>query len=115
MRVARYGWCQHGGLGRVCATSRRPGCSRRRRKPIEAPADTPKSIFDAGEGAGHIRELIARYKPSVLWNDIGYPAVADLPKLFADYYNAVPEGVINDRFIQAKNINPQEMLEKMAA
>lgn len=62
----------------------------------------------------HFRELIARYKPSVLWNDIGYPAVANLPSLFADYYNAVPEGVINDRFIQAKNVNPQELLEKMA-
>ena len=62
----------------------------------------------------HFRELIARYKPSVLWNDIGYPAVANLPGLFADYYNTVPEGVINDRFIQASNVDPQEMLAKLA-
>ena len=48
----------------------------------------------------HWRELISRYEPSVLWNDIGYPASADLPALFADYYNAVPDGVINDRFTQ---------------
>jgi alpha-L-fucosidase len=62
----------------------------------------------------HFRELIARYKPSVMWNDIGYPVLANLPSLFADYYNAVPEGVINDRFIQAGNVDPQEMLAKLA-
>jgi len=50
----------------------------------------------------HWRELIERYTPSVLWNDIGYPASTDLPALFAHYYNAVPEGVINDRFTQIK-------------
>lgn len=60
----------------------------------------------------HWRELIARYKPSVMWNDIGYPAVADLPRLFADYYNAVPEGVINDRFIQAR---PEDLKGKVAS
>ncbi|MEN9938718.1 MAG: hypothetical protein RLZZ387_5297 [Chloroflexota bacterium] len=48
----------------------------------------------------HIRELTERYAPSVLWNDIAYPAAANLPELFAFYYNSVPEGVINDRFMQ---------------
>ncbi|HOT90845.1 MAG TPA: alpha-L-fucosidase [Anaerolineae bacterium] len=48
----------------------------------------------------HWRELIKRYAPSVLWNDIGYPASANLPALFADYYNAVSDGVVNDRFMQ---------------
>jgi alpha-L-fucosidase len=70
----------------------------------------PQSPEYEAYATGHFRELIARYKPSVMWNDIGYPAIADLPRLFADYYNAAPEGVINDRFIQAKNINPQEMM-----
>jgi len=46
----------------------------------------------------HWRELIARYQPAVLWNDIGYPASANPLQLFADYYNAIPDGVINDRF-----------------
>ena len=50
----------------------------------------------------HWRELIKRYRPSVLWNDIGYPAAADLKALFADYYNQIPDGVINDRFSQFK-------------
>jgi alpha-L-fucosidase len=50
----------------------------------------------------HIRELIDRYQPSVLWNDIGYPAQANLAELFAHYYNRVPDGVINDRWAQLR-------------
>lgn len=46
----------------------------------------------------HVRELIERYAPSVLWNDISWPKDPGLPQLFADYYNAVEEGVINDRW-----------------
>lgn len=46
----------------------------------------------------HWRELIERYEPAILWNDIAYPLVANAPQLFADYYNRVPDGVINDRF-----------------
>lgn len=50
----------------------------------------------------HYRELIDRYQPSVLWNDISYPPHrGELWKLFADYYDAVPEGVVNDRFLPA--------------
>lgn len=45
-------------------------------------------------------ELIDKYKPSVLWNDIGWPykGEVDLPYLFSHYYNEVEEGVVNDRF-----------------
>jgi alpha-L-fucosidase len=46
----------------------------------------------------HWRELIDRYEPCVLWNDIGYPAAADLDGLFADYFDRVPDGVVNNRF-----------------
>lgn len=49
----------------------------------------------------HWRELIERYAPAVLWNDIGYPASADLPALLTYYYNTVPHGAVNDRFTQA--------------
>lgn len=49
--------------------------------------------------AAQVRELIARYKPSVLWNDIAWPDGRDLPGLFADYYAAVPDGVVNDRWL----------------
>jgi alpha-L-fucosidase len=46
----------------------------------------------------HWRELLARYEPSILWNDMGYPDGADATALFGDYYAAVPDGVVNDRF-----------------
>jgi alpha-L-fucosidase len=45
-----------------------------------------------------IHELIARYKPSLLWNDIDWPKTGDALGVEADYYNAVPDGVIDDRF-----------------
>jgi alpha-L-fucosidase len=48
----------------------------------------------------HVRDLICRYEPSLLWNDICWPAGGDLPALFAEYYNAVPDGIINDRWIE---------------
>jgi alpha-L-fucosidase len=47
-----------------------------------------------------VRELVARYEPSVLWNDIAWPTDQDaLFRLFADYYAAIPEGVVNDRWV----------------
>ncbi len=46
----------------------------------------------------HWRELIERYQPSILWNDISYPEKGDFPGIVADYYNRIPEGVINNRF-----------------
>ncbi|NLT26753.1 MAG: alpha-L-fucosidase [Microbacteriaceae bacterium] len=51
--------------------------------------------------AAHVRELVERYRPSVLWNDIGWPGGGDLAALLADYYNAVDDGVINDRWTES--------------
>ena len=48
----------------------------------------------------HVRELIDRYQPSVLWNDISWPSGGNLPELFAYYYNAVPDGAVNDRWTE---------------
>lgn len=46
-----------------------------------------------------VRELIARYERSVLWNDISWPGRRDdLHQMIADYYDAVPDGVVNDRW-----------------
>lgn len=67
---------------------------------VDIPAAVPQREDYVTYANAHWRELIARYEPSVLWNDIAYPAAADLNDLFAHYYNAVPEGVINDRFTQ---------------
>ncbi len=44
------------------------------------------------------RELIDRYQPTILWNDIAYPMQGDLVHILADYYNRFPDGVINNRF-----------------
>ena len=47
-----------------------------------------------------VKELIDKYKPSVLWNDISWPTpLEEMNKTFAYYYNTVPEGVVNDRWM----------------
>lgn len=43
------------------------------------------------------RELIHLYQPAILWNDLGYP-VGEANGIIAEFYNHVPEGVVNDRF-----------------
>jgi alpha-L-fucosidase len=48
----------------------------------------------------HYRELIEKYDPDILWNDINYPKHGKLKKIFAEFYNKNPEGVVNDRFTQ---------------
>jgi alpha-L-fucosidase len=54
----------------------------------------------AAYAEAQVRELIERYRPSVLWNDISWPTpLAQLARLLADYYAAVPDGVVNDRFM----------------
>jgi alpha-L-fucosidase len=45
-----------------------------------------------------VGELIQRYHPAVLWNDIDYPKSGHPLEIMAEYYNAVPDGVIDDRF-----------------
>lgn len=59
---------------------------------------TPISPEYARYVRAHWDELIQRYQPSVLWNDISNPWLLDAPALFADYYNRLPDGVINDRW-----------------
>ena len=46
----------------------------------------------------HVRELIAKYQPSILWNDIDYPKSGHPLEIMAEYYNTIPEGVVDDRF-----------------
>jgi alpha-L-fucosidase len=48
----------------------------------------------------HYREIIDRYEPDILWNDIGYPEDARASELFEYYYGRVPHGVVNDRFME---------------
>jgi alpha-L-fucosidase len=47
-----------------------------------------------------VRELIDRYEPDVLWNDISWPSsFGRLVELFEYYYQAVPDGAVNDRWM----------------
>jgi alpha-L-fucosidase len=47
-------------------------------------------------------ELIDTYQPSVLWNDVGWPAESNPHDLFAHYYDTVADGVVNDRWTQVR-------------
>ena len=72
-------------------------------RPIGALSDViaaiPRGDYPA-YAAAHVRELIRRYRPSVLWNDIAWPDEGKaLWPLFAEYYDAVPDGVVNDRWM----------------
>jgi alpha-L-fucosidase len=68
--------------------------------PVRRMADTRTSCPPGPEYAAYVdahwRELIEDYRPEILWNDMGYPG--DPARLVQDYYSAVPEGLINDRF-----------------
>ena len=52
----------------------------------------------------HVRDLIDRYAPDVVWNDIDWPDEGKnfgpygLGTLFEYFYAARPEGVTNDRY-----------------
>jgi len=46
----------------------------------------------------HMKELIDRYRPDVLWADIGYPSKGRKDELLAYYFEKVPEGTVNDRW-----------------
>ena len=71
---------------------------------IRQAADTTLAVPAGADyqayATAHVRELIDRYQPSVLWNDIAWPPGGDLAGLFAHYYNVMPDGVINDRWLQ---------------
>ncbi len=74
------------------------------RQPILHPSDMgflyPQTFEYVDYVYKQYQELIHTYEPSVLWNDIGWPELGEsrLPHLFAEYYNAVADGVINDRW-----------------
>ncbi len=46
----------------------------------------------------HWYELIDKYKPSILWSDIGYPVKGKSEEIIAYFYNKIREGVVNDRW-----------------
>jgi alpha-L-fucosidase len=69
-------------------------------KPADAVLAVPHGRRYVEYVTAHWRELIDRYQPSVLWNDISWPSGGNLADLFAYYYNTVEEGVVNDRWVE---------------
>ena len=70
--------------------------------PIRVGADH-QSVKPQSEAYGkyvdaQMRELIKRYQPALLWNDIDYPKSGHPLEIMAEYYNTIPDGVIDDRF-----------------
>lgn len=73
----------------------------RMRRASDSLLATPTAPGHPGYAAyaeSHLRELIDRYSPDILWNDIGWPGGGDLPAVLAHYYNSVTDGAINDRW-----------------
>ena len=60
----------------------------------------PKQEAYARYADSQYMELIHRYKPDILWNDVNYPANGNLLNIFSALYNANSEAVINDRWQQ---------------
>ncbi|WP_280305332.1 alpha-L-fucosidase [Nocardia neocaledoniensis] len=50
--------------------------------------------------AAQWRELIDTYRPSILWNDMGWPAEVDPHEIMAHFYDTVDDGLVNDRWVQ---------------
>lgn len=55
----------------------------------------------------HWYELIEQYDPSILWNDIAYPSSESRYSIFAQFYNSMQDGVVNNRWN-----TPAEMQEE---
>jgi alpha-L-fucosidase len=58
----------------------------------------PQSQAYGDYAYAQIHELIEKYHPMLLWNDIDWPKTGRALEVQADYYNAIPDGVIDDRF-----------------
>lgn len=74
--------------------------------PIQSPEDVlthrPVDGDYAAYATAHVCDLIDRYRPSVIWNDIEWPDAGkedgSLDALIAHYRQVVPDGIVNDRW-----------------
>ena len=64
----------------------------------------PKDAGYHAYAARHVRDLVERFRPDVLWNDIEWPDAGKAPgpdsleSVIAGYRAAVPDGIVNDRW-----------------
>ncbi|MFD5187714.1 alpha-L-fucosidase [Streptomyces sp. NPDC058357] len=63
----------------------------------DAVAAVPRGGYPAYAGA-QMRELIRRYRPDLLWNDLAWPGSPTEAQRLLEYYRfAVPHGIVNDQ------------------
>lgn len=64
----------------------------------------PTDAAYAAYAYGHVGDLIDRFRPDLIWNDIDWPDAAKQPgpysiaSLLAYYRRRVPDGIVNDRW-----------------
>ena len=58
----------------------------------------PQSVAYTAYVDNHFYEIIHRYKPDVLWNDVNFPSNGDLLGIWAELYNHNPNAVVNNRW-----------------
>jgi alpha-L-fucosidase len=58
----------------------------------------PQSEEYARYADAHWRELMQRFQPAILWNDISYPKLGQVKEIFSEFYNSQSDGVINNRW-----------------
>jgi alpha-L-fucosidase len=58
----------------------------------------PTSIAYTTYADSHMHEIIHRYKPDILWNDVNYPKNGDFLGIFSELFNLNPDAVTNDRW-----------------
>ncbi|MBD3228295.1 MAG: alpha-L-fucosidase [Candidatus Lokiarchaeota archaeon] len=74
---------------------------------VDLLANGPTSKEYAEYVNSHYYELIDKFEPAILWNDIGYPPAANPFEIISYFYNKIKEGAINDRWSQVpKFIRP---------
>ncbi|MCP3984433.1 MAG: alpha-L-fucosidase [bacterium] len=75
----------------------------------------PQTAEYAQYAEAHVRELVERYQPDVLWGDVGFPARSDVGAMLSEYHAAVPDGVANDRWAQFRLPPPGTWRQRLAA
>ena len=60
----------------------------------------PSSVGYSKYADSQYHELINKYQPDILWNDVNYPKNGDLPGIFSKLVTLNPQAVINDRWQQ---------------
>jgi alpha-L-fucosidase len=68
------------------------------REPLDMFAAIPRDPRYLTYVDAQLRELVDRYRPSIVWSDIGSPPGFDLRRFATDYLTVVPDGTINDRW-----------------